>query len=497
MFQKERYPAVSPRRPASHVLRALAYASAMLAAFGASHASAGTNEEIARIENGLRPVVALADAPVVTRTLAEEMKRLHVPGVSVAVVKDGKIAWARGFGVAYANGPAVTPQTLFQAASISKPVTAMAALKMVEDGKLALDADINTVLTSWKLPAASGGGANVSLRQLLSHTAGTSVSGFPGYASGKPVPTLVQLLDGAAPANTKPVRVDSPPGKAFRYSGGGYSVVQQALVDRSGRPFDALLLDTVLKPIGMSDSTFAQPLPAALQARVAPPHDRLGQAYAGGPYTYPELAAAGMWTTPTDLAKFALEVQRAAAGKGKGKGVLSQEMARTMLNPLQKGYALGLQVEGSGAASSFAHGGSNMGYQNTLFAYTEHGDGAVVMTNGDAGGELAQSVIRAIAAEYNWPSQQTKLRRAVKLDAARRAALPGRFVTREIGDFVIEERAGQLMIALRPGQFEPLYAESDEVLFVLSREADLRLAPDAQGGRLVSGAFDIAFKRAE
>ena len=495
MFQKERYPAMSPRRPASHGLRALAYASALLAVFAASPASAGTNEEIARIENGLRPAVSLAGAPVATRTLVEEMKRLHVPGVSVAVIKDGEIAWARGFGVAYENGPAVTAQTLFQAASISKPVTAMAALRMVEEGKLALDADINTVLTGWKLPAASGDAANVSLRQLLSHTAGTSVSGFPGYAADKPVPTLVQLLDGAAPANTKPVRVDSPPGKAFRYSGGGYSVVQQALVDRSGRPFDALLLETVLKPIGMSDSTFAQPLPAALQARVAPPHDRRGQAYAGGPYTYPELAAAGMWTTPTDLAKFALEVQRAAAGRG--KGVLSQEMARTMLAPVQKGYALGLQVEGSGVASSFAHGGSNMGYQNTLFAYTGHGDGAVVMTNGDAGGELAQSVIRAIAAEYGWPSQQTKLRKAVALDAARRAALPGRYVTREIGDFVIEERAGQLMIALRPGQFEPLYAESPEVLFVLSREADMHIAPDGKSGRILSGAFDIAFKRAE
>ena len=494
MFQKDRYPVVAQRRNASHGLRALAYASAVLAAFGSSSASAGTTEEIARIENGLRPAVALADAPVATRTLLDEMKRLHVPGVSVAVIRDGKIAWARGFGVAYANGPAVTPQTLFQAASISKPVTALAALKMVEEGKLALDADINTVLTSWKLPSTDGA-ANVSLRQLLSHTAGTSVSGFPGYASGKPVPTLVQVLDGAAPANTKPVRVDGAPGKAFRYSGGGYSVVQQALVDRSGRPFAALLFDTVLEPLGMGDSSFAQPLPGALQARVALPHDRRGEPYPGGAYTYPELAAAGLWSTPTDLAKFVLEVQRDAAGRG--KGLLSKEMARTMLTPVQNGYGLGVQVDGAGPSASFAHGGSNMGYQNTLFAYSEHGDGAVVMTNGDAGGELAQSVVRAIAAEYKWPSQHTRLRKAVALDAARRAALPGRYATREIGDFRIEERNGQLMIALRPGQFEPLYAESGETLFVLSREADLHMAPDANSGRLVSGAFDIAFKRAE
>ncbi|QNA90268.1 beta-lactamase family protein [Massilia sp. Dwa41.01b] len=181
MFQKARHPAL-PQRPHIHALRALAQASALLAAltvFGAAPASAGTNGDIARIENGLRPVVALAGAPVVTKTLAEEMQRLHVPGVSVAVIRDGKIAWAKGFGVAYANGPAVTPKTLFQAASISKPVTALATLRMVESGELSLDADINTLLKDWKLPAADGSNATVTVRQLLSHTAGTSVSGFP------------------------------------------------------------------------------------------------------------------------------------------------------------------------------------------------------------------------------------------------------------------------------------------------------------------------------
>ncbi len=499
MFQKERYSAVSPRLSKQPALRALALAGALLALLGASPASAAAspvNDEIARIENGLRPSVVLADAPVVTRKLADEMARLHVPGVSVAVIRNGRIAWARGFGVTQAGGAAVDARTLFQAASISKPVAAMAALKLVEEGQLTLDADINTVLASWKLPAATGGPATASLRQLLSHTAGTSVSGFPGYAAGKPVPTLLQVLDGAAPANTRPVHVDGPQG-SFRYSGGGYSVVQQAMIDRSGRPFDALLMDTVLKPLGMSDSSFAQPLPAALQARAALPHDRRGQPYAGGPYTYPELAAAGLWTTPTDLARFALEVQRAASGKG--KGVLSQASARTMLAVpgKDKGYALGLQVEGSGAAASFEHGGSNMGYQNTLFAYTDHGDGAVVLTNGDNGAELAQGLIRAIAAEYKWPTYQSKTRKAVPLDAARRAALPGRYATREIGDFTIEERDGQLMLALRAGQYEPLYAESPEVLFVLSRDADLRMAPDGKSGRLVSGAFDIAFQRVE
>lgn len=143
-------------------------------------------------------------------------------------------------GVAWIGGPAVTPQTLFQAASVSKPVAAMAALRMVEQGKLDLDAGIDTALTSWRLPEGKG---KPSVRQLLSHTGGMSVSGFPGYAAGKPAPTLVQVLDGAWAANTKAIRVDAAPGSAFRYSGGGYTVLQQAMIDRSGKPFDVLLRD--------------------------------------------------------------------------------------------------------------------------------------------------------------------------------------------------------------------------------------------------------------
>ena len=198
-------------------------------------ACAATSDEIARIERGLRQPVALAGQPA-TRLLADEMRRLNVPGVSIAVIRGGKIAWAQGFGVTHAGGPAVTAGTLFQAASISKPVAAMAVLRLVQEGKLDLDADVNTILTSWRLPPASTGEAKVNLRQLLSHTAGTSVSGFPGYAADKPVPTLVQVLDGAVPANTKPVRVDAAPGSAWRYSGGGYSIVQQALIDRTRGP---------------------------------------------------------------------------------------------------------------------------------------------------------------------------------------------------------------------------------------------------------------------
>jgi CubicO group peptidase (beta-lactamase class C family) len=461
-------------------------------------ARADDSPEIRRIEQGLRPAVALQGQPVPTATLEAEMGRLHVPGVSIAVIRDGKIAWARGYGVMAKDGQPVTPDTLFQAASISKPLTALAALRMVESGKLSLDADINTALSSWQLPPGPKG-AHATLRQLLSHTAGTTVSGFPGYAHDAAVPNLVQVLDGAPPANTKPVRIDTPPGSAWNYSGGGYTVVQQAMIDRAGKPFDALLADTVLAPLGMKDSRYAQPLPAALLPRAAMPHDGKGEAYKGGPYTYPELAAAGLWTTPSDLARFVLGVQRNADTQG--HALLSPAMAGTMLTPVKNGYALGFGVEGNGPARSFGHGGSNMGYQSLLSAYVERGDGVVVMTNGEGGNDIAQGILRAAAFEYHWPSNQTTMRKAADLPAAKRKALAGTYAIKSLGTFEIAERDGKLVLGIREGVVEPLYAApgspgSPTVLFVLSRELELRMAKDGSPtGRLHAGSFDVPFKR--
>jgi CubicO group peptidase (beta-lactamase class C family) len=456
---------------------------------------ADDGDDIRHIEQGLRPAIALQGKPVPTATLADEMQRLHVPGVSIAVIRKGKIAWTKGYGVAAKDGQPVTPDTLFQAASISKPLTSLAALRMVEANKLALDADINTALSSWKLPPGPKG-AHATLRQLLSHTAGTSVSGFPGYAHGAAVPSLVQVLDGAPPANTKPVRIENQPGKAWNYSGGGYTVVQQALIDRAGKPFADLLAETVLAPLGMKDSRFAQPLPADLLARAAMPHDGKGEPYKGGPYTYPELAAAGLWTTPSDLARFAIGVQRNADTNG--HPLLSPAMARTMLTPVKNGYALGLEIEGKDASLSFGHGGSNMGFQNSLLAYFGKGDGIVVMTNGDAGAELAQSILRAAAFEYRWPSNQTTMRKAVELPPAKRKALAGIYEIKGMGTFEIAERDGKLVLGIREGVIDPLYAApgSPTVLFVLSRELELHMTKDGSpSGRLHSGSFDIPFKR--
>jgi len=282
-------------------------------------------QRIAAVEACLPPPVIVKGEPKACTTLTKRMEELHVPGVSVAVVHNGAIEWAKGYGVRQTGREAVKTDTMFQAGSISKPVAGMGTLHLVQEAKLSLDADINSKLTTWKLPASTAvPGAVVTLRELLTHTAGLTVHGFPGYAAGEPVPTLVQVLNGEKPANTEPIRLDSPPGKEWRYSGGGYSVMQQLVIDTVKEPYPQFLHDTVLAPIGMSHSTYQQPLPAALLTNAAMPYNADGTPVKGGPHTYPEMAAAGLWTTASDLCRYVIEVQNSLAGKA--NHVLSQSM---------------------------------------------------------------------------------------------------------------------------------------------------------------------------
>ena len=460
----------------------------------AAHATDdGLQQRIARVEQGLLPAVTLEGAPPVKRRLAEEMARLGVPGVSIAVIHGGEVEWAKAYGAVTPGGAPVTTSTLFQAASISKPVAAMGALKMVEEGKLELDRDVNSYTALWKLPKDADNNA-VTLRQLLSHTAGTTVHGFPGYAAGAPLPTLVQILNGAKPANTGGVHVNARPGSRWRYSGGGYQVVQYVMAERSKTPFAELMQAKVLKPLAMADSTFAQPLPQPLLARAALPHDRGGKPIPGGPHTYPEQAAAGLWSTPSDLARFAIETRRSAAGQS--NAVLSQAMTNLMLTPVMQNYGLGLGVDGEGQAQSFGHGGSNAGYRARMTAYTERGDGVVVMTNGDRGDELAAQLVRAVAAEYGWPTMGSRVRRNVALTADALATVPGRYVMAGAGDFVIRRAGEGLVVELEQGAGETLLAAPSGSYFVQSSEAELQFT-GKDSGRITHGAFEMPFSRAK
>jgi CubicO group peptidase (beta-lactamase class C family) len=353
---------------------------------------------IKRVEEGLVP--AKADPNTPPGNIQDRMQFYKVPGVSVAVVNEFKVEWAKGYGVLdIETREAVRVSSLFQAASISKPVAAMAALKMVQDGKIDLNADVNASLKSWKLPDNEfTAQAKVTLKNLLSHTGGLTVHGFPGYAVPGPVPTLIMVLNGERPANTAPIRVDMAPGQKFRYSGGGYAIVQQMILDVGGKPFPEFMKDTVLSPLGMWDSTYEQPLPPDRLKSAAAGHHADGGLVPGKRHTYPEMAAAGLWTTPTDLAAFAIEVQKSALGKS--NKVLTQATIDLMLTPVKENYGLGLGIDPSGAY--FQHAGGNEGFTCLMYSSRQGGYGLVVMTNSDNGGKLFQEILKSVAREYGW-----------------------------------------------------------------------------------------------
>jgi CubicO group peptidase (beta-lactamase class C family) len=339
--------------------------------------------------------------------LLEGMARCAVPGVALALIADSEIAAEAGYGVKRAGGDdPVTPATRFQACSISKPVAVLGMLRLVEQGLLDLDADVNDALTSWRVPPNGSWQPRVTLRQVSSHSAGLTVGGFPGYARGAPLPTLREILTGSAPANTAGVRVDTLPGVEFRYAGGGTTVLQQVLEDVTGRPFADLLRDLVLEPLEMSRSGYTQPLPDELHADAATAHATDGRPVDGGWHVYPELAAAGLWTTPGDLARFAMGVQHAAAAAP--SAILGPELAVSMLTR-QAGPASrlgGLDSVGLGlflGGPWFGHSGGNEGFRCHLVAHRDAGCGLAVMTNGDRGHEVVAAILEAVARELDWP----------------------------------------------------------------------------------------------
>jgi len=387
------------------------------------------------------PVLVRGESPVVT-SLAARMTELRVPAVSIAVLHKGRIEWARGFGVTRWGGPPVTDRTLFQAASISKPVFALAVMRLADTGKVNLRANVNDYLTSWKVPDSPiTRQAPVTLRALLSHTAGITAQGFRGYEPKAPLPTLSQILDGAPPANNSPVRVDTPPGDRYRYTGGGYVVAQAVLQDVTGEPTERFLQEFLLKPLGMKLSTFEQPLPASRTAEIAIPYRADGTPVAGGPRVYPELAAAGLWTTPSDLARYVLSVRTAL--QGKPKALISAPMARSMLTPILDGNGLGPRVGGSTSRRFFTHNGGNEGYRCLFVAY-EDGEGAVVMTNSDNGGVIMEEVMRSIAFAYEWPDFAPALHALADVQPERLARLVGAYQFDDGSIYIVRNQAGRL-----------------------------------------------------
>ena len=455
-----------------------------LRAFAAPQSlSPADSARISRIENGLLPAVVITGQPPKPMTISERMAHYKVPGVSVAFFDHGQIIWSRAYGFAdVASKKPVTPDTLFQAASISKPTTALAALRLVQDGKLNLDEDVNLKLRTWKVPENEFTlKEKVTIRRILSHSAGLTVHGFPGYASGDPLPTLVQILNGGKPANTAPIRVDVVPGTLWRYSGGGYVVLQTLLSDVTGKPFPQIMRELALAPAGMTHSTFDQPLPENRAAEASTPYRSNGDAVKGGPHTYPEMAPAGLWTTPSDLARMAMEVQAEFAGKS--SKILNQAVARQMLAHQIGNWGLGFGLESSGGKQHFGHGGANEGYRCDLEAYTDSGQGVAIMTNSDSGSSIIAELLRSISQEYGWPDFGPAEHSLLKTNPASFQAYLGTYEVPNVGKVIVTMKPDGPYVQADPLGPEPqqLLPESVTRFFILSSDVTFTFQKDDTG----------------
>ncbi len=381
------------------------------------------------------------------RVIRREMTKRGIPGLSIAVVDSGRIVLARAYGVTKRGTTTpVTTSTLFQAGSISKSVTAVGAMRLVERGALQLDRDVNAQLVSWKVPDTTvAAGEKLTVRELLSHTAGLNVHGFPGYARTAPYPTLVQVLNGEKPANTQAIRIVQQPGVKWEYSGGGYTILQQLMIDVTHQPFDEFMQREVLTPAGMTASTFAQPLPASYAPRAATAHTSNGESVPGGWHAYPEMAAAGLWTTPTDLAKFAMALQRAY--KRVAPDFLGADRADQMLSYQRNDFmGLGVFLRGNNVRLEFSHGGRDEGFDASMTATALTGQAVVIMINANDNSAAVERIQRAVSHLYRWPNYRGEPvpPRAIAADARTLRDVAGRYEVRNNFMMMFAPRDGRL-----------------------------------------------------
>ena len=426
---------------------------------GSAHGQAAPGAAPARdpaaIEHSLLPSGRIAGHPDGGLSLRERMRYWNVPGISIAIVEDFRIVYARGFGVTeFGTTTPVDTATLFQAASISKPVFTTGVLRLVEQGRLSLDEDVNARLTSWRLPESRFTGTRpVTLRHLLTHTGGLSVSGFAGYPPGAPVPSIQQVLAGRPPANSPALVSDTAPGTAWHYSGGGFVLAQLLAMEATGEPFPGLMRRLVLAPAGMAHSTFEQPLSDSAARRAATAHERIETPVRGRYHVYPELAAAGLWTTAPDLARWMIALSRAY--QGDRSGPFSPETARRMISPglvaAQGASDMGMGVftAGSGDSVSFTHGGRNEGFVATMRMWPALGRGYVVLTNA-TNTSFLNEIARGFGEIYGLPAPPRTARTGIDVDPATFPSLAGRFVLpgQDPLVFDVETKGGELWFTM-------------------------------------------------
>jgi CubicO group peptidase (beta-lactamase class C family) len=371
-------------------------------AWAEDNRNTSSDSHVDLVEQNIQPLVHIIGTKEV-QSLHERMSYYNIPGVSIAVIHNGKIDWAKGYGVIEAGSQKpVTNFTLFEAASVSKPITAITTMVLAQKGLLDLDAPIDNYLKSWHVPASTFSARTApTARQIMCHHAGFNVEFVSGYTKDEAIPSLVQILNGSPPSNTPAVVLTQTPGKNFKYSAGGFLVLQQALIDQSQNEFWSVANNKVFRPLAMRSMSFIQPTMIRPTPGLAKGHGFDGQPTAKR--IYPEQSAAGLITTPTDLGLIILEIQDALNDHGK---LLKKATAQQILTQQDDKPAIGLGffLAGKNANLRFSMDGWNYGYTCRMVGFAHRGEGAVVMTNGD-NGALMFEVLDAIAKAYGWTMQ--------------------------------------------------------------------------------------------
>jgi CubicO group peptidase (beta-lactamase class C family) len=436
-------------------------------------------EKIKQVEQRLGGWAQIGD--ISAWTLQERMKFYHANGVSIAVIKDYKIDWARGYGWADSavQRPATT-STLFQAGSISKSLNAVGVLKLVQERKLNLYTDINEYLKTWKFPYDSvSKGIKISTANLLSHTAGLTIHGFPGYAQTDSIPTIVNVLDGKRPANTKAVRSQFEPSLRFQYSGGGTTISQLLIQDITGQSYEEYMWKNVLRPMGMISSSFMQPPQKEKGIFLATAYYNDGKEVKGKYHIYPEQAAAGLWTNPTELAKYIIETQLSL--QGKSAKVLSREMTWTRLTPyIDSAAALGVFITKKEGDKYFGHGGVDEGFVSQYYGSLEGGNGVVVMAN-TYNTSILNEIINSVATVYNWKNFYTPvMKKLVPVNNEVLETYIGKYKLQNDTITIIKEPEG--LILLDHDSKLKMYFTSDTDFFLFEAEkAAINFTKDSIG----------------
>jgi CubicO group peptidase (beta-lactamase class C family) len=360
----------------------------------------GAGERKSQLERGIRGEVKFWEEPEILSSISNKMFEYNIPAVSLAVIHQGKIEWADTYQNADFREEELDCTSIFQAASLSKPVTFLAALRMHAAGEIDLDKNIQTYLKDFVIPQGKQTPENpVTFRNIFSHTSGITPGGYQGYARDIDAPSDLDILRGSDGVNSPAVEVINPPNETLSYSGGGYTLAELALQDIYNDAFSNIMKKWILEPAGMENSEFTQPLPDSQANRVAKGHTQSGEMLDGGWRNHPEQAAAGLWSNATDMAKFLLEIYNAYQGKS---AIFSPSDIKTILNHERDGLVYGFIIKRSEDDIAITHYGGNEGYRTGMTISLTSGNGLVYLINSDNGGALGNELLLSAAQIYNW-----------------------------------------------------------------------------------------------